>query len=244
MPTSIDRHRKCIGHYYNDLQVSRSSKSATRPRGSRLSSVDQSPHRENHSGYHKAMANIFILALLSVQLQPVQALGRRPVVLKVPRRDPPAEGAIFSKGSALGKGSGLWRVSALTPDQPGIARLSHPAATTPAAQDTDIPRTRTSAQADGLRATTAFSAGATSPSEAASSTSAAAAFRKASPVGATSPFSAAPPRNDKTALALLPPETVASDAGRAEQQPAIPTSSRIGAPAPPELERAGGRLPP
>ncbi|CAJ0996636.1 hypothetical protein NVIRENTERO_02486 [Sodalis praecaptivus] len=239
MPTSIDRDRKCIGHYYNDLQVSRASKNATRPRGSRWSSVAPSPHREHHSGYHKAMANIFILALLSVQLQPVQALGRRPVVLKVPRRDPPAEGAIFSKGSALGKGSGLWRVSALTPDPPGMARLSPPAATTPAATDTDITRTRTSAQADGLRATTAFSAGATSPSEAASSTSAAAAFRQASPVGATSPFRAAPPRNDETALVRLPLETVASAAGRTEPQPAIPTLSRIGAPAPPALKRAG-----
>ncbi|MGL9773747.1 MAG: hypothetical protein ACR5LG_07010 [Sodalis sp. (in: enterobacteria)] len=66
MPTSIDRHRKSIGNYHNDLQTSHSPKSVKRSRGS---SVGKCAHRDNHSGYHKAMANIFILALLSVQLQ-------------------------------------------------------------------------------------------------------------------------------------------------------------------------------
>lgn len=241
MPTSIDRHRKCIGHYYNDLHASRLSKSAKRSRGSRLSSIDKSTHRDNHSDYHKAMANIFILALLSVQLQPVQALGRRPVALKAPRREPPADGAIFSKGSALGKGSGLWRVSALTPNLPGIARFSHPAATTPTAQDIDTPflGSRTLAHADGLRASTASSAGATSSPRAASSASVAAPVSTTTPAVATSPFSATLPLNDKTALARLPPETVASDVEQAEQQPEPPASPRNGAPAPPELERAG-----
>lgn len=214
MPTGIDRLRKCIGQYYNDLQTSPLPKIVKRPGGPPLSTAGKAADYDKHRGYHQAMAHIFILALLSVQLQPVPALGRRPVALKAPRRAAPADTATSSQGATLNMGSALWRVRSLTPGLPGVARFRLPAATTSTTRDIDTP----------VPGPQALSHPAGPLSHAASASSV------ASPSSAASPLSATLPLGDEISLVPLPPaapEKVPSEVKPAEPQP--PAAPRNGA---------------